>query len=104
MKYTIANYNDEPRDFPNIYLICIFSAISFKRQLALSKYNEIEIDLFSVSFPYTIITWKRNFMPTGMYLYCYAPVIQQLLKFCEISTEKFTYIVYIFIVIFWFHV
>ncbi len=48
MKYTIANCNDEPRDFPNIYLIHIFSVISFK--LALSKYNEIEIDLFIV-FP-----------------------------------------------------
>ena len=50
MKYTITNCNDEPRDFPNIYLIRIFSAISFKLQLALSKYNEIEIDLFIV-FP-----------------------------------------------------
>ena len=27
MKYTIANYNSEPRDIPNIYLIHIFSAI-----------------------------------------------------------------------------
>ena len=45
---TLANYNDEPRDFPNIYLMRIFSATSFKRQLALSKYNEIEIDLFIV--------------------------------------------------------
>ena len=41
LKYTIANYNGEPRDIPNIYLIFIFS---------LSNYNEIEIDLFIV-FP-----------------------------------------------------
>jgi hypothetical protein len=27
MKYTIANYNGEPRDIPSIYLIRIFSAI-----------------------------------------------------------------------------
>jgi hypothetical protein len=27
LKYTIANYNGEPRDIPNIYLIRIFSAI-----------------------------------------------------------------------------
>ena len=32
-----------------------------KRQLALSNYNEIEINLFIVSFPYTIIPWKRNY-------------------------------------------
>ena len=24
---TLTNYNGEPRDFPNIYLICIFSVI-----------------------------------------------------------------------------
>jgi hypothetical protein len=28
LKYTITNYNDEPGDFSNIYLIRIFSAIS----------------------------------------------------------------------------
>ena len=27
LMYTIANYNGEPRDIPNIYLIRIFSAI-----------------------------------------------------------------------------
>ena len=27
LKYTIANYNGEPRDIPNMYLIRIFSAI-----------------------------------------------------------------------------
>jgi hypothetical protein len=47
---TLANYNGEPRDIPNIYSIHIFSAIWLKRQLALSNYNEIEIDLFIV-FP-----------------------------------------------------
>jgi hypothetical protein len=32
-----------------------------KRQLALSNYYEIEIDLFSVSVPYTTIPWKRKY-------------------------------------------
>jgi len=31
-----------------------------KRQLTLSNNNEIKIDLLSVSFPYTIIPWKRK--------------------------------------------
>jgi hypothetical protein len=63
LKYTIANYKDEPRDFPNIYLIRIFSAISISDNWHyVNNYNEIEIDFIvnSVSFPYTIIPWKHN--------------------------------------------
>jgi hypothetical protein len=45
LKYTVANYNGEPRDIPKY----LFSDL-IKRQLALSNYNEIEIDLFIV-FP-----------------------------------------------------
>ena len=45
--YTIAIYNGEPRDIPNIYLVRIFVSDLIK-QLALSNYNEIDIDLLIV--------------------------------------------------------
>jgi hypothetical protein len=54
----VCNYKGEPRNILNIYLICIFSAIWLN--LALSNNDEIEVDLFSVSLPYTIIPWKRQ--------------------------------------------
>jgi hypothetical protein len=50
---TIANCNGEPRDIPKIYMIRTYLFRDLiKRQVALSNYNEIEIDLFIV-FPST---------------------------------------------------
>jgi hypothetical protein len=60
---TLTNYNGEPRNIPNIYLIRIFSAIWLKRQLALSNYNEIEIDLFIVFPSPTKATFVNFFLP-----------------------------------------
>jgi hypothetical protein len=54
LKYTIANHNGEPRDIPNIYMIRNLFSDLIERQMTLNNYNEIEINLFSVSFPITI--------------------------------------------------
>ena len=43
--YTIADYNGEPGNIPNIFDPYLFRDL-IKRQLALRTYDEIEIDLF----------------------------------------------------------
>jgi len=54
LKYTIANYNKgEPRNIPTILDPYLFSDL-IKRQLALSNYDEIDVDLFIV-FPSPIL-------------------------------------------------